>query len=109
MESLVYGFADDRSGVIKDGVIEPLGETWLELPHLGLRSVGEVQGVRVWQRKHADADGRLAVPPYGHVLVSGAQLGSGDILEGRDLPIGAGLEDDGGGLVGRDQHAPSAP
>jgi hypothetical protein len=102
MEHLIHGFADERRGVVDDGVMEPNGEAGFQLPHLGLDAVGGSQGVRAGQQKDDNARRRLAVQPSERVLVSGPQVGPADVPEVGDFPVRAGLENDVGELLGLD-------
>ena len=108
MEHLIHGFADERRGVVDDGVTQPLGEAGFQLPHLGLDAVGGVQGVRVWQQKDDNTRRRPAVQLPERVLVSGPQLGPADVPEVGDFPVRAGLENDVCELLGLDQAAEGA-
>ena len=99
------GGLDELGGVERHHVIHVAGELLLQFVHAQLHLLGHVQGVGAGLQEDADADHGLAQQGGGGVVVLGAQLDPGHILQVQGALGAVGADDDVAELFRRRQAA----
>ena len=105
---LVDRLANERRGVVDDGVIEPRRESFLQLFHLGPDEVCGLERIRTRPLVDRERDRRAAVEGTGLIISLSTEFDPGDVAEPDDPAVDVGLEDHVGKLLGVTEPAEGA-